>query len=75
MGAETGRSGLRNEYYDKRVPAVKAGTSEDGDKSRDHQKNRSSFFFTPISKPENVFCRRCFLYFVALFIFPFYMGD
>ena len=45
LGLEAGGRSLRNEYYDKGIPAVKADYQEDRNKSCNCETVRSSFFF------------------------------
>ena len=57
LGLEAGGRSLRNEYYDKGIPAVKADYQEDRNKSCNCETVRCSFFFTQISKAETVLRR------------------
>ncbi len=60
VGASGSFRRLRDEYSNQRIQAVKTDYQEDGNKSHDCKKVRSSFLFIPVPEKETFF-RRGFL--------------
>ncbi len=75
VGASGSFQRLRDEYSNQRIQAVKTDYQEDGNKSHDCKKVRSSFLFIPVPEKETFFRRGFLLCFSDLWNVVVYLED